>query len=43
MIYYWITRRQQILMLTLYRKGEVKDLRRDEVRQLKQIIKAMES
>ncbi len=42
-IYYWITPRQQILMLTLYRKGEVKDLTRDEVRQLKQVIKTLSS
>ncbi|MGI9341637.1 MAG: hypothetical protein ACR2QV_02235 [Gammaproteobacteria bacterium] len=40
-IYYWITRREQILVLTLYRKGEVDDLTPAEVRQLKQMIQAI--
>lgn len=41
-IYYWITPRQQILMLPLYRNGEVGDLTPDEIRQLKQMIKAID-
>ena len=41
-IYYWITPRQQVLMLTLYRKGDATDLTRNELRQLKQTIQAID-
>ncbi len=41
-IYYWITPRQQILMLTLYRKGDVTNLTRQQIRKLMQLIRALD-
>ena len=41
-IYYWVTPREQILMLTLYRKGEVADLTRTQIRALKRLIDVIE-
>jgi hypothetical protein len=37
-IYYWITPGQQILMLTLYRKGDVTNLTRQQIKKLMQLI-----
>jgi hypothetical protein len=41
-IYYWVTPREQILLLTLYRKGEVADLTRAQIRALKRHIDEIE-
>ena len=37
-IYYWITHRRHLLLLTLYRKSEVSDLKPDEVRALRTLV-----
>ncbi len=37
-VYYWITRDDQILFLTLYDKSEAKDLSRDAIRAMRQLI-----
>ena len=42
-IYYWVTPREQILMLTLYRKGEIADLTRTQIRALKRHIDEIET
>ena len=41
MIYYWITPRRQILMLSLYRKGDMTDLTRQQLGKLKQLIREL--
>jgi hypothetical protein len=41
-IYYWITRRSHLLLLTLYRKSEVSDLRQEEIRALRALVKGLE-
>jgi hypothetical protein len=41
-IYYWVTRRSHLLLLTLYRKSEVSDLRQEEVRVLRALVKGLE-
>ena len=41
-IYYWITHRGHLLLLTLYRKSEVSDLKPDEVRALRALVKDFE-
>ncbi len=38
-IYYWIVKDVQLLMLTLYKKGEVDDLTSDEKKALKRYVK----
>ena len=38
-IYYWITRDDHILFLTLYGKSEAEDLSRDAIRAMRQLIK----
>jgi hypothetical protein len=40
-IYYWITPRNQILMLTLYRKADISDMTATQIRKLKQMISAL--
>jgi len=40
-VYYWITRDDQILFLTLYGKSEAKDLSRDAIRAMRQLIKPL--
>jgi len=39
-IYYWMTPQAQLLMLTLYRKGDVANLTRAEIRKLAQLVQA---
>lgn len=41
-IYYWMTPKAQLLMLTLYRKGDVANLTRAEIRKLARIVRACE-
>jgi hypothetical protein len=41
-IYYWITPRSHLLLLTLYRKSEVSDLTQDEIRALRALVKSLE-
>lgn len=40
-IYYWITKEDQILLLTLYKKGEVDDLAKDEIREMRKTVKSL--
>jgi hypothetical protein len=40
-IYYWITKKDQILLLTLYKKGEVDDLAKDEIREMRKTVKSL--
>ena len=42
MIYYWITRRDHVLLLTMYRKSEVSDLTPSEVRALRALVENLE-
>ena len=41
-IYYWITRREHVLLLTMYRKSEVSDLTPAEVRALRALVESLE-
>lgn len=41
-IYYWITRRDHVLLLTMYRKSEVSDLTPSEVRALRALVENLE-
>ena len=41
-IYYWITRTDHILLLTMYRKSEVSDLTPLEVRALRALVESLE-
>ncbi|MFQ5547752.1 MAG: hypothetical protein ACE5FV_05650 [Woeseia sp.] len=41
-IYYWITKDHQILLLTLYAKNEAKDLSEAAKKEIKRIIKGLE-
>ena len=41
-IYYWATRRDHILLLTMYRKSEVSDLTPKQVRALRALVKRLE-
>jgi hypothetical protein len=41
-IYYWITKRRHLLLLTLYRKAEVADLTPKEVAALRALVKGLE-
>ena len=41
-IYYWITREDQILMLTVYRKSEMTDLTPSDIRVLKALVDSLE-
>jgi len=41
-IYYWVTKRDQILLLTMYRKAEVSDLTPRQVRVLRALAKSLE-
>ena len=41
-IYYWITRREQVLLLTMYRKSEVSDLTPTETRALRALVEHLE-
>ena len=38
-IYYWITKNQQILFLTAYAKNEASDLSRDAIKAMREIVK----
>ena len=40
-IYYWITKKDHILFLTLYKKGEVDDLAKDETREMWKTVKSL--
>ena len=42
-IYYWIAHRGHLLLLTLYRKSEVSDLKPNEVRALRALVKDFEA
>ena len=41
-IYYWITKRDHVLLLTMYRKSEVSDLTPLEVRALRALVESLE-
>ena len=41
-IYYWITKHDHVLLLTMYRKSEVSDLTPLEVRALRTLVKSLE-
>jgi len=41
-IYYWITRRNHLLLLTLYRKSEVSDLTPGDVKALRALVAGLE-
>lgn len=41
-IYYWITRRHHVLMLTVYRKSEVSDLTPGQVKALRGLVESLE-
>ena len=41
-IYYWITHRGHLLLLTVYRKSEVSDLTPNEVRALRALVENLE-
>jgi hypothetical protein len=41
-IYYWITRRSHILLLTLYSKAEAADLTPSEVKALRVLVEGLE-
>ena len=41
-IYYWITKRDHVLLLTMYRKSEVSDLAPVEVRALRALVESLE-
>jgi hypothetical protein len=41
-IYYWITHRGHLLLLTLYRKSEVSDLTPGDVRALRALVEILE-
>jgi mRNA-degrading endonuclease RelE of RelBE toxin-antitoxin system len=41
-IYYWLAKRDQILLLTVYRKSEVEDLTLREVSILRSLVKRIE-
>lgn len=40
-IYYWITKKDQILLLTLYKKGEADDLSRDQIKEIRKVVKSL--
>ena len=40
-IYYWITKKDHILFLTLYKKGEVDNLAKDETREMWKTVKSL--
>src|SRR5882672_1120293 len=40
-IYYWISPRNHVLLLTLYRKSEVSDLTPKEVKALRALVKSL--
>src|SRR5581483_12401810 len=37
-IYYWAVKREQLVMLLIYRKSEQEDLTREQIKTLKQIV-----
>lgn len=41
-IYCWITKREHVLLLTMYRKSEVSDLTPAEVRALRVLVENLE-
>lgn len=41
-IYYWVSRRNHILLLTMYRKSEVSDLKPAEVSALRTLVESLE-
>lgn len=41
-IYYWVSRRNHILLLTMYRKSEVSDLKPAEVSALRALVESLE-
>jgi RelE toxin of RelEB toxin-antitoxin system len=41
-IYYWITKNNQILFLTAYRKNEASDLSKDTIKAMKELVKEIE-
>lgn len=41
LIYYWITKEDQILLLTLYKKGEVDALTKDDIREMRKTVKSL--
>jgi len=41
-IYYWITKRDHVLLLTVYRKSEISDLTPVEVRALRALVESLE-
>lgn len=40
-IYYWITKSEQILLLTVYRKNEAANISTNAVREMRKIVKAL--
>lgn len=41
-IYYYVDARSQLYFLTAYRKSELSDLGRDEIKQLRRLVKSIE-
>ena len=40
-IYYWVTRSDQILLITVYRKGEMANLSRAALRRMRELVKGL--
>ena len=40
-IYYWITKDEQILFLTVYRKNEAADISTDTLKEMRKIVKSL--
>jgi len=41
-IYYWITRDDQILFLSVYRKTEASDLSKKAIREMRRLVKSFD-
>ena len=41
-IYYWMTRRERILFLTVYRKTEAADLSKKAIKEMRRLVKSFD-
>jgi hypothetical protein len=41
-VYYWISKDEQILFLTVYRKTEAADLSQEAIREMRKLVKSLD-
>ncbi len=41
-VYYWISKDEQILFLTVYRKTEAADLSQEAIRQMRKLVESLD-